>query len=216
MTPRPLLAALLLTLCVPAGAERVLILGDSHTVGPFGQTLDARLRAKGMTTAMNAVCGSSISWWLGPKRPKLSICYALHDFGAKPSAQQGAPADLPPTADELLQSAPDVVVVALGSNPDGGAAADTAAAAEKLIALMPPSARCFWVGPPPMPDRLGAVLGVYKELPHALVAASRTGPACTLIDSRDLIRSSDAAPNNHFYGAPAVAWGAAVAAKIAP
>jgi hypothetical protein len=216
MNPRPLFAALLLALSVPAAADRILILGDSHTVGPFGATLDARLRAKGHDTALQAVCGASISWWLGPTRPKLSICYALHGFGAKASAQEGAPPSLPPTADRLMENAPDVVVVALGSNPEGASAADTAAAAEKLIALMPPGARCFWVGPPPMPARQAAILEVYKALPHSLVAASRTGPACTLIDSRPLIRSTDAAPNDHFYGAPAVAWGEAVADQISP
>jgi len=216
MTPRALAAALILTLSASARAERVLIIADSHTVGPFGVTLDARLREKGNDTAMDAVCGASVNWWLGPKRQKLSICWSIHDFGEKNSPQTGAPPREPDAVVDLAARKVDVVVIALGSNPDGPSGADTAAAAEKLIALLPGNARCYWVGPPPMPQRLAAIQSVYKELPQALVRAARGGPSCSLIDSRTMIEPKDAAPNDHFYGAPAVAWGKAVADKISP
>ncbi|MDE2512010.1 MAG: SGNH/GDSL hydrolase family protein [Elusimicrobia bacterium] len=212
----PLLtAALILAVTAPAAAERVLIIADSHTVGPFGTSLEARLRAKGADTAMDAVCGASSTWWLGVRRAKLSICYSVHGYGGKNAPQNGAPAAFPPTAAQLAASKPDVVVLALGSNPDGSPA-DTAAAAEKLISVMPPDARCVWVGPPPMPKRRAAILELYKLLPKALLGAARSGPSCALIDSRDLISPQNAAANDHFYGASAAAWGKAVADRILP
>lgn len=196
----------------PAAAARILIIGDSHTVGPFGSTLDEELRRQGHDVDVQAVCGASGVWWLGPERFDLRICYYVHGYGGQAKAQNGKPGVAPPFAKDLLATEPDVVVFALGSNPDGNTAADTGAAAEKLLALTPPSAKCFWVGPPPMPKRLAPIGAVYNELPQAF---SRVGRSCTLIDSRLLIKPEDASPNDHFYGEPAKAWGKAVARRIA-
>jgi hypothetical protein len=214
MTPRALAAALFLALAAPAGAAKVLIIGDSHSVGPFGSSLDSRLREKGAVTALEAVCGASANWWLGPKRAKLSICWSIHGYGGRNSPQNGALRSMPPTAAELAATGPEVVVIALGSNPDGATAADTAAAAEKLVSALPQNARCYWIGPPPMPKRLAAIDEVYKVLPRALFRASRAGPSCALIDSRIMIAPKDAAANDHFYGEAAVAWGRYAADEI--
>ncbi len=212
MTSRALAAGLLVLLALPCAAARVLIIGDSHTVGPFGTALEAALGAPGRETALYAVCGASASWWTGPTRPKLSICWSIHGYGGLNSPQTGAPKARTPTAGDLLAAKPDLVVFALGSNAEG-TAVNTAAAAESLVALVPPGTRCVWVGPPPMPKRLAAIDALYKLLPAAL---SKAKPGCDLIDSRTMIKPSDAAPNDHFYGAPAVAWGRAAAAAIAP
>ena len=210
MKSRLLAALLFLTVSARAAAPKVLVIGDSHSVGPFGSSLDQVLRAAGRDTALDAVCGASSSWWIGPKRSKLSICYSVHGYGGKNSPQNGAPAAQPPTADELLTPAPDTVVFALGSNAEG-TAAQTADGAAALLNLVPPGTKCYWVGPPPMPKRLAAIDAFYKLLPKI---SARTNPACVLIDSRRLIQPSQAAANDHFYGAPAVAWGKAAAEQI--
>jgi hypothetical protein len=210
MTARLLVALLFLAASARAAAPKVLIVADSHAVGPFGSALDERLSAAGRQTALYAVCGASSSWWIGPQRAKLSICYSIHGYGGKNSPQNGAPSVQPPTADELLTPAPDAVVFALGSNPEG-TAAQTADGAAALLNLVPPGTPCFWVGPPPMPKRLAAIDAFYKLLPKIL---ARTNPACVLIDSRRLIQPSQAAANDHFYGAPAIAWGKAAAEEI--
>lgn len=212
--PRLFAAALVLALCAPASAEKVLIIGDSHSVGPFGSALDAALTAKGDSVSLQAVCGANVNWWNG-KRQKLSICYSVHDYGGRNAPKTGAPDQPPPTVAELAKAGPTLVIVALGSNPDG-APADVDAAVRALVAALPVSARCVWVGPPPMPQRLNAINALYQELPKTLVAAAKAGPACSLVDSRNLIQPKDAAPNDHFYGAPAIAWGKAVAQQIKP
>lgn len=205
-------AALLLLLAAPAGAARVLIVGDSHAVGPFGSAFEARLRDLGHSTALYAVCGASSSWWLGPKRPRLSSCFSMHGYGKKFVAQEGASDPPAPALDDLLAAQPGLVVFALGSNADGSAA-DTAAAAGRLIAKLAPGTRCVWIGPPPMPKRRAAIDALYKELPKALAAGATP---CSLVDSRTMIMPSDAAPNDHFYGPAAVAWGRAAAESIPP
>jgi hypothetical protein len=206
-------AALLVgLLCSPSLAARILVIGDSHTVGPFGSSLDKELVRQGHQVSLQAVCGASATWWLGPKRADLSICYALHDYGKKGKWASGKPDAAPAFAKDLLAARPDVVVFALGSNPDAGGAAGTGAAAEKLLALTPSSAKCLWIGPPPMPKRLAAIGAVYNELPQAF---SRAGRGCALLDSRALISASDASPNDHFYGAPAEAWGKAAGRTVA-
>ena len=44
-------------------ASTVMIIGDSHSVGPFGWYLDENLRKKGYHVASYASCGSIAKWW---------------------------------------------------------------------------------------------------------------------------------------------------------
>lgn len=208
------LLALLVLLSAGARADKIAIIGDSHTVGPFGGTLDAALRAKGHEVSVNAVCSASGRWWLGPKRQEWKICYFLRQFGDTKAARDSGkyPYDPPFAADIIAHGKPDVVVFALGSNPDGGGVAGQGAVAEALVKLLPSGTRCFWVGPPPMPSRLAAIGQLYNELPQAFSRASKT---CELFDSRAVLKS-DQATKDHFYGKPAEDWGRAVAAKLYP
>lgn len=48
-------------------ANTVLVIGDSHIVGPFGQTLDALLRKEGHEVATFGSCGSIAKWWFSGK-----------------------------------------------------------------------------------------------------------------------------------------------------
>lgn len=48
-------------------AKTVLIIGDSHIVGPFGKTLDTLLRSEGHDVATFGSCGSIAKWWFSGK-----------------------------------------------------------------------------------------------------------------------------------------------------
>jgi hypothetical protein len=213
MTARPLAAALAIVVALaaaPASAAKILIIADSHAVGPFGASLEAELIAKGNTVAMYAVCSASVRWWLLPanKRAKLSICYKIHDYGVTSQAQEGAPATDPGSAADLLKSNPDILIVALGSNGPAG----TPAAAEDLLQLPPTTPRCVWVTPPPMPSQLAAIGQLFNDLP---VAINRANRSCTIIDSRLYLTASQST-KDHFYGEPAKKWGKGIADLVSP
>ena len=47
--------------------DRVLVIGDSHSVGPFGMTLDALLRKNSFSIYTAASCGSTLQNWMTGK-----------------------------------------------------------------------------------------------------------------------------------------------------
>ena len=216
MSPRLVLGVLLAAgLAAPVRAAdrdpRFLLIGDSHTVGPFGTTLDKLLRKKfGPSVGTYAVCGASLRWWQSSSRSKLSICYFLRPFKSDARPGNGAYPAEPPAMDAFWGLDPDVLIVALGSNPDGASVDDTITAGAKLLSRLPEGAACFWVGPPPMPSRLMQIDAFYKAFPDML---KRSGKQCTLIDSRAFLRPEQS-QKDHFYGQPAVDWGQSVFNKI--
>ena len=204
---RIVIAAFLIsfTLASPATAvETILVVGDSHTVGAFGQTLDDSLRAvKGSRVATYGVCSS---------RPQSYLLESSHGCGhlfrgfdkKAPAKWLGARVYLENRADgkggtravemvktpELAQllndHTPTVVIVALGSNLP-----ISASSVQKTLELVHKSgAACLWVGPPnmrnPSPDKVDAVyatLGKNKVDASVTLEAARKD-SCRLIDSR--------------------------------
>lgn len=203
--------ALAASCLVSASAQenpRVLLLGDSHTVGPFGVTLDGLMRQSYGTenVAAYAVCGASLRWWQLASRPKLGICHFLRPTGSTAKPGNGAYPAEPPKLDQILAFKPNVAIIALGSNPDGPSMDDTIKVASSLLGLLPAGGRCFWVGPPPMPSQAQRVDLFYQVFPEMLRLSGRT---CTLLDSRDFLKSSQST-KDHYYGKPAQDWGRAV------
>lgn len=90
----------------------VLILGDSHTVGPFGQKLDELLRQEGARVATYASCGSTAKWWYTGQ--KTTCGYFEKDLEGKVTeATQYAT----PLFPDLLKTLnPDHIIIALGTN----------------------------------------------------------------------------------------------------
>lgn len=101
---------------------RLLLVGDSHTHGAFGQELERLLAAQQVNVLRRAKIGSAPKYWW-PRLPAL-----------------------------LEQHKPEVVIVALGANMRGyPSARGTALHVRKtvqLIARALPKARVIWVGPP--------------------------------------------------------------------
>lgn len=179
-------ALLLAAHLAAAGAhavERILVVGDSHTAGTFGRTLDGRLRENaGWKVATAGSCASATRHWVD--RPFVTPCghWERETSGVQRSLD-GAPT---PKVRELLKESPsDWVVIALGSN-DAAASGDPARLEEDIARMIEAAtltgARCIWVGPPamrhPAPARVQAF---YDALARV---TSRTGTQCRVIDSR--------------------------------
>lgn len=153
----------------------VLLLGDSHSVGPFGQTLDEELRGRGLRTATYASCGSIAQNW---ETGKETTC------GFFSKTLEGRITQLPRSKTPLLKNLltevkPDYVIVELVTNyallpNDNFAIRDM----RKLSTLIKESgARCFWIGAPDM-RRFRSELPRFQRLIEEAV-----GGDCEIFDS---------------------------------
>ena len=203
---KPLLSALLLALAVSTNAaETILVVGDSHTVGAFGQTIDDTLRAaKGNRVATYGVCSSRPQSYLS--ETSHGCGHLFRDFDKKAPAKwlgarvykesrsdgKGGTREVemvktPELAQLLTDHTPTVVIVALGSNLP-----ISASSVQKTLELVHKTgAACLWVGAPDMRNPTRAQVDkVYETLAANKVGASVTLEAakkdsCKLIDSRE-------------------------------
>lgn len=153
----------------------VLLLGDSHSVGPFGQTLDKELRGRGLRTATYASCGSIAQHW---ETGKETTC------GYFSKTLDGKITQLPraktPALESLLKEVrPDYVIVELVTNyallpSDSFAIKDMKKLVEKIKIS---GAKCFWVGAPDM-RRFRNELPRFRRLVEEAV-----GSDCEIFDS---------------------------------
>ncbi|MEK7690296.1 MAG: hypothetical protein AAB425_04675, partial [Bdellovibrionota bacterium] len=201
---------------------RFLFVGDSHTVGTFGHTLDQDLRDwdDQVQVATVGVCGSSPLWWLDRHAFRCGL-WAKGADEVTTSLAKGKT----PSLSRLLDSArPTHILVALGSNLFGTEVSHVTAQVTRFleVALAPtqedqPAPTCFWIGPPngrnkPEPE-LSQLYEAISETAHDL--------GCTLIDSRPLTDYPAVGGDGaHFdsLGAPgreiARAWAHAVSEEI--
>lgn len=227
---------LLVLLAVPASAENILVVGDSHTVGPFGQNLDDALRADAASRVSTfGVCSARPESYLSETAHGCGWLFRGVDkkapakwlggrvFKQKQKNAQGEEIQVdyvktPELAQLLSDHSPDVVVIALGSNMP-----TTDAALDKTLDLVHRTgASCFWVGPPDMrrPSRK-AVDGVYRQLEDkGITTSADLKTACRLIDSRDFAylrypkEGGDGTHYNGELGGAAARWGKDAAAAI--
>lgn len=131
-----LLAPILLTQCggltsSPAGSStgrrgigRVLLIGDSLSVGSFGETMESYLLRKAGPgqTYIYASCGSSVQSWLSSEKPFVTTCGyretrpGVHILLKHRNGRRPPPATTPKVETLLRKIRPDTVLVQLGTN----------------------------------------------------------------------------------------------------
>lgn len=129
--------------------DRVLHIGDSHTVGIYGQEMDKHLRSTGAKVETYGSAGSSPQWWLTGQATRSGF------FGKDETGKTDAPRDwkqphATPKLPNLMQRfQPNVVVFSLGANLLG-ANAETIEKQVKSVAEIAKAngAKIIWVGPP--------------------------------------------------------------------
>lgn len=154
----------LLFLSLNTQAATVLFVGDSHSVGPFGWSLDQNLRDAGHEVATFASCGSIPKWWISGQ--KTTCGYFSRDLkGTKVQLNQ-APT---PLINSLLNNIkPDVVIMEFGGNylnmPNDDFVINDI---KKIISKIKSSgAACFWITHPDTRSNRQAiprVLGLIKK-----------------------------------------------------
>lgn len=133
-------------------AGTVLFIGDSHSVGPFGQSLDQLLRTLPNTrVASYASCGSIAKWWYNQTTTPCG--YFFH--GENSTSESGKSTATPLFTPHLNRLKPDLTIVELGANyaglpNDNFAINDMRRMAKEIIES---GSDCLWVTKPDSRDR---------------------------------------------------------------
>jgi len=176
----------------PAAGQRVAFIGDSHSVGSFGQEMDALLRARGALVWTTAVCGSSPDWYF--RDAQIQCGFFFRDSDGE--TERGTRGRLTPRLATLLETAkPDFTVVALGANLINLTPEYARRTTRPMVeAIAESESRCVWVGPPHGRNKP-------KEKLDALYVALRetTQDLCLFVDSRPYIHYPDTGGDGAHY-----------------
>lgn len=157
-------------------ASTILIIGDSHSVGPFGWHLDEELRKAGHQVATYASCGSIAKWWTNSQ--KTTCGYYSNDLKNNITRATTHPT---PKLSELLETIrPTSVIVELGSNyvktPGDDFVRDDL---KRMVQMIKDSgAQCFWISAPDMRLYRDALPRLDKLVQEAV------GDYCEIFDSK--------------------------------
>jgi len=175
---------------------KVLIIGDSQTVGPYGKTLDEMVRATGATVSTHASWGASPAWFFNGNET-----YKYWTRDASGQQETRIKADTPRLNDLLARERPDVVVVTMGGNMIAANAsqADVTMQVSQIgNAVSASGAQLVWVGPPkyaPQKRSPEVVEQFYQKLGNIVPEYG------TLIDSRPHIKEYAGSDGLHYSGA---------------
>lgn len=175
---------------------KVLIIGDSQTVGPYGKTLDGLVRATGATVSTQASWGASPPWFFNGQ--ETSTLWS-HDTAGHDATRSKVAT---PLLEDLLAAVkPDVVVVTMGGNMIASNASQgdvTMQVSQIGQAVSASGAQLVWVGPPKYdPDKRSPELveQFYQKLRNIVPEYG------TLIDSRPYIEEYSGRDGLHYSGA---------------
>lgn len=137
----------LLILSFNLSAANVLVMGDSHTAGPFGWTLDKELRASGHLVGTYASSSSIPGWFLDSTPSKWGIWSKdINEIVKEVPFKTWGPT---PNFFEISKQNPEVAIVALGTNYVGKSSSSSINDMKRfLLALKDAQIKCYWVSPP--------------------------------------------------------------------
>lgn len=133
---------------------RVLHIGDSHTVGIYGQHMDKLLRETGARVETYGSAGSRPSWFVTGRNTRSGF-YGKNEEGVvdKP-AKWNDPHPTPKFEELLRRFNPNVIMVSLGANLFGASAEQVKADVDRLFVgangqpLDLRGKKLIWIGPP--------------------------------------------------------------------
>ena len=125
--------------------NRVLVIGDSHTAGLYGDELDRQLRSRGAQVHTVGSSGASASNFISGRGT--TVGYADHGMDGR--TQKTASHATPKLEELISQDKPDVIVVNLGANFRGAGEAGIQSQVRSLGEVAKRhNIPIKWVGPP--------------------------------------------------------------------
>jgi len=154
----------------------VLFIGDSHTAGTFGRTLDQLLRDEAGNVTTYGSCGSAPAWWFSGQP---TTC----GFFRRTADGQVFRATTHPTpifTEELKKIRPGLVVVALGANMMSASDDHIRSTTGQMVkAIRDAGVDCVWIAPPDTRVKPKPVLENLARVLRETVSGD-----CSFIDSR--------------------------------
>jgi len=123
--------------------KKVLIVGDSHLVGPFGQKLDELIR-KDFDTETYGVCGSVAGWFFNEKETKCGYFFKYLDS----TSEKGLKAKTPDIKKIYEKIKPDFVIAEFGANYYYYEDTATLKDIDEFITFISSNSKCLFVSQP--------------------------------------------------------------------
>ncbi len=180
--------------------SRVLHIGDSHSMGIYGKTIDGLMRDTGATVKTEAYGGANPQWFMNGQR---AVCgsYSKDENGKEVSTGNNQ-INTPLLSDMLKNYKPSVLVVSLGANmlayPESTQRSMITSLLDQAKAA---GCKIVWVGPPDsrkLSDSSNDKL--YKVLESELPKYDGV-----LVDSRKYTKYPDGGDGIHYWGTEGVA-----------
>ena len=175
--------------------ERLLFIGDSHSVGIFGRSLTELLQKNFPRIAITAVasCGSEPRWWL---EGKATTCGLLR-HEANGNEEKVLKGNTPKLNELLSASKPKITIVALGSNLVLMSEEDRKIYTEKMMAMVEKKGgQCIWIS---APDSRKFKTSDIDDVYMLLKKLSKSHH-CKLIDSRKYTKYPSSGGDGLHYG----------------
>ena len=197
----------------PSGGQvksgsKVLVIGDSHTAGPFGDELDRLLRAKGANVHTVGSSGATADNFITGK----GTTNGFADHKVNGQTQKTA-AHATPKLEELInEDKPDTIIVNLGANFRGAGPSGIKKQVDEIGEIAKKHGiKITWVGPPTTRQDEGnrSSLQKFDEDMKAAVA-----PYGSYVSSAPFTPKYSGGDGIHYSGEAAKQWAAGVAGAV--
>lgn len=176
--------------------QRVLYIGDSHSVGIFGHSITTLIRdmlPKNVAFMAVASCGSEPRWWLDGKTTNCGL-RTLYPNGFDNEIHK---AQTPKIAELLNIVQPKITIVQLGSNLLLMNNEEREKATDEMMGLLEhKGGQCVWISAPDSRKFSSTELGNVYELLKKLAKKHH----CKLIDSRKYTKYPAGGDGLHYGG----------------
>ena len=188
--------------------SKVLVIGDSHTAGAFGDELDRLLRAKGANVHTVGSSGATADNFITGKGTTVGFA----DHKANGQTEKTASHATPKLEDLINEDKPDTIIVNLGANFRGAGAGGIKKQVNEIGDIAKKHGiRITWVGPPTTraDESNRSSLQKFDEDMKAAVA-----PYGSYISSAPFTPKYNGGDGVHYSGAEAKQWAAGVAGAV--
>lgn len=191
----------------------ILYIGDSHSYGKLGTTIEQNLKTISDHVVMESSCGSSAYTWLGKTGYEKTVC----GFWKKDGNEEirSVEHQTPKYSDELAKYAPKLAIIQLGTNMAAAEKPQNARSSiDQLMKLAKESgAECIWIGPPDANSKI-VTKDKLKIVNDMLIELSNTN-GCYYIDSLQLTSfPKDSKEGIHYPPSLSKEWGEKVSTLI--
>lgn len=162
----------------------VLYVGDSHSYGKLGTTIEANLSKVAARVVIQASCGSTPNTWLGKTGYEKTVCGYWKKDGAEEIRSKEH--KTPGFKAELLKYAPEITIIQLGTNIAANAnpLKSETSVTEMMTLIKEVKSKCFWIGPPDAESKIVSKEKLKKTNEMLRNLASKND--CIYIDSLQL------------------------------